>query len=176
MFACLVRQVPFLRQREMQKLPAREWMNNMAERAKLGIEKERGWDKIQGILDKEGQHFLKMLMDSDLDKRYTAMNALRDKWLLRHSPEEVFVPAATPMPQAAQWKRTAPPPAALTIKDGSDDDEPEPSSQQGHSPKRRVAEDHMHAGSEGLAAQQQGELLALVPGMGRGGLGADVAD
>eukprot|EP01062_Namystynia_karyoxenos_P010165 TRINITY_DN135_c0_g2_i1.p1 TRINITY_DN135_c0_g2~~TRINITY_DN135_c0_g2_i1.p1 ORF type:complete len:746 (+),score=221.66 TRINITY_DN135_c0_g2_i1:111-2240(+) len=166
-FACLVRQVPFLRMREMQKMQPREWMKNMAERAKLGIEAERGWDEVQRLLDPEGCNFIKKLMVG-CDQRYTAEQALRDEWLCKYSkPEDVCQPLATPMPDAARFQRPcAAAPAAGKSPVHRPAQPPAPEASPTNVMRKRPAEDHM-VGAEGLNALEQGQLLSIVPGGAR---------
>eukprot|EP01065_Artemidia_motanka_P043672 TRINITY_DN608_c2_g1_i1.p1 TRINITY_DN608_c2_g1~~TRINITY_DN608_c2_g1_i1.p1 ORF type:complete len:697 (+),score=189.12 TRINITY_DN608_c2_g1_i1:103-2193(+) len=161
-FACLVRMVPFLRMSEMNSLPPREWMNRMARRAKRGIEAERGWDVIQGMLDPDGCRFMQRLMDPDIGKRYSAAQALNDPWLKRHSaPADVCMPLATPMPESMRQPQQPRPRS----------DSQSPRAADAAAPRKvllkRPAEDHMIDGGDDLDDQEQAELLTVLPGGGR---------
>jgi len=155
-FAVLVRTVPFLRMTEMHQLPPREWMTRMNERAKKGVVKERGWDRICGMLDSNGQNFLCSLMETDIQKRLTSSAALQHAWLTEHGPRMTVAPAKTPMPGVCMTRTE--PGMAGQIRASAIPQRPA---------RRRPAEDHMYTGTDHLNDQEQAELLTVIPGHGR---------
>eukprot|EP01062_Namystynia_karyoxenos_P010164 TRINITY_DN135_c0_g1_i1.p1 TRINITY_DN135_c0_g1~~TRINITY_DN135_c0_g1_i1.p1 ORF type:complete len:599 (+),score=179.93 TRINITY_DN135_c0_g1_i1:92-1798(+) len=160
-FACLVRMVPFIRQSEMASLPAAEWMGRMVARSRQGIERERGWDNIKKLLDADGQAFLVRLMHADVAQRYTAQQALGDKWLDRWAPDKKSsMPAQTPFPDAL---RTAANPASPeSPQRGGYQGSPRQGTEPMDDAFRRPAEDFDVEGGEDLEAAERAAALTLL--------------